>query len=131
MDYQHRQHRITGAEWNALTMPDLIARRWRVWTAPSRAGELEPYLQRTGVGDALATPGNIGALLLRRADGDQMLFELTTLWRSLEAIRAFAGDHIDQPVLYPEDEAYFVAWDDHVEHFAVAAHNGWPDPAGS
>lgn len=79
---------------------------------------------RTGVGDALATPGNLGALLLRRADGSRTLFELTTLWPSMHAIRAFAGDDVERAVLYPEDEAYFVAWDQQVEHFVVAAHEG-------
>jgi len=52
-----------------------------------RADELEPYLRRTGVGEALRTPGNQGALLLR-ADGCDGHVELTllTFWASWDAL---------------------------------------------
>jgi heme-degrading monooxygenase HmoA len=107
----------------------VIARRWRVWTARERADELEPYLRRTGVGEALRTPGNQGALLLR-ADGcdGHVEFTLLTFWTSWAAITAFAGDDVSKAVLYPEDHAYFTKWDEHVQHLAVAS--GQP-PCGS
>jgi heme-degrading monooxygenase HmoA len=105
----------------------VIARRWGVWTAQERADELEPYLRRTGVGAALGTPGNRGALLLR-ADGraGHVEFTLLTFWASWEAIAAFAGDDVNQAVVYPGDRAYFTAWDEQVEHLAVASWNTGP-----
>jgi hypothetical protein len=39
--------------------------------------------------------------------------------RSEEAIRRFAGDHIDRAVFYPEDDRFLVARDEHVEHYQV------------
>jgi heme-degrading monooxygenase HmoA len=108
----------------------VIARRWRVWTAPERADELEPYLRRTGVGEALRTPGNQGALLLRSdaCDG-HVEFTLLTFWTSWEAIIAFAGDEISKAVLYPEDHAYFTKWDGEVQHLAVASCDGVQAPS--
>jgi heme-degrading monooxygenase HmoA len=102
----------------------MIARRWRVWTSIARAEELEPYLQRTGVGDALRTPGNLGALLLRCDDGARSEFELTTLWTNVDAIRAFAGEDYERAVLYPEDAELFVAWDEMVRHAVVVTADG-------
>ena len=83
------------------------------------------YLHATGVGEALRTPGNLGALLLQRDQPDRSLFELTTVWSSIDAIRAFAGEDYTRAVLYAEDEAYFLGWDVQVEHFAVATLAGF------
>lgn len=87
-----------------------------------------PYLRATGVGDALRTPGNEGALLLRRdeveVEVEETLFELTTLWRSLDAIREFAGEDYTRAVLYAGDEDHFLRWDEQVEHFEVTSLEG-------
>lgn len=99
--------------------PVVIARRWRVWARPHRADEVRPYLWATGAGDALATAGNLGAVLLHRRDGDEIHFELTTFWLSMDAVHTFAGPDVDRAVLYPDDVTYFTRWDQTVEHFIV------------
>jgi heme-degrading monooxygenase HmoA len=99
-----------------------IARRWRVWTAQDRADDLDKYLWRTGVGEALDTPGNQGALLLRADPRDgEVEFTLLTFWPGWDEIRAFAGDDPNHAVLYPEDRRYFTLWDEQVEHLTVAS----------
>lgn len=104
----------------------MIARRWRVWTTEERADELEPYLKRTGAGEALRTSGNQGALLLRAGGCQgQVEFTLLTFWTGWEAITAFAGDDVSKAVLYPQDRSYFTKWDEHVQHLAVAS---WDRP---
>lgn len=113
-----------GSRRQARRFSHVIARQWRVWSERQRADEVAPYLQVTGVGEALRTPGNLGALLLRRDDGEHVLFELTTLWRSWESIHAFAGQDVSRAVLYPEDQALFARWDDHVQHFDVIPYDG-------
>jgi branched-chain amino acid transport system substrate-binding protein len=40
----------------------------------------------------LATPGNRGVTVLRRADGGQVEFTVLSVWDSLEAVKSFAGD---------------------------------------
>ncbi|MGW1997898.1 antibiotic biosynthesis monooxygenase [Embleya sp. NPDC001921] len=98
----------------------MIARSWKVWTTVEQAEQVVPYLERTGVGLARATPGNQGAMLLRRpSDGDTVEFWLLTFWECEEAIRAFAGEDNTRAVLYPEDAAYFARADEQVHHFDV------------
>jgi heme-degrading monooxygenase HmoA len=107
----------------------VIARYWRVWASVEGADDLEPYLRRTGVGDALRTPGNQGALLLRSSANDgQVEFTLLTFWPSWDAIRAFAGDDVSRAVLYPEDRNYFTTCDEQVKHLVVAAWDGITAP---
>jgi heme-degrading monooxygenase HmoA len=62
-------------------------------------------------------PGNLGAWLLRR---DRTEFITLSLWDSVDAIRAFAGDDIDAAVLYPEDARYLVG-ESTVTHYQVVA----------
>jgi heme-degrading monooxygenase HmoA len=108
----------------------VIARRWRVWTDQERAGQLEAYLRRTGVGEALRTRGNQGALLLRAdARGGHVEFTVLTFWVSWDAITAFAGDDVSRAVLYPEDHAYFTKWDEQVQHLTVASWEGIRAPS--
>jgi hypothetical protein len=66
-----------------------------------QADALGPYLRATGSGDALRTPGNEDALLLRRDEVEETLFELTTPWRSMDAIREFAGRGTPAPCFTP------------------------------
>ena len=55
--------------------------------------------------------GSRGTLVLRRIDGDQTEFETILLFDSLEDVRAFAGDDIEEAVFYPEDDRYLVERD--------------------
>lgn len=77
------------------------------------------YIGETGIADYEATPGNRGAWMLRRDVGDRTEFVTFTLWDSVDAIRAFAGDDIEAAVYYPEDDRYLVERDDRVAHYEV------------
>jgi hypothetical protein len=46
-------------------------------------------------------------------------FLTLSLWDSVDAIRAFAGDNIDAAVLYPQDERYLVGGQLTVTHYQV------------
>jgi heme-degrading monooxygenase HmoA len=70
----------------------VIARIWRGATAADRADDYVEYLDRTGVSEYRATPGNRGVLVLRRTEGDRSEFTLLSLWDSMEAVRAFVGE---------------------------------------
>lgn len=97
----------------------MIARRWRGITPAEKADAYTEYLQRTGVPDYQATPGNRGVFVLRRIDGDRAIFEIISLWDSLDAIRAFAGDEIERARYYPEDDDYLLGREPTVDHFEV------------
>jgi heme-degrading monooxygenase HmoA len=68
-----------------------------------------------------STPGNQGAWMLRRDEGDRSEIVTFSLWDSLDSIRAFAGDEIDQAVFYPEDDRFLIERDRTVRHYEVVA----------
>jgi heme-degrading monooxygenase HmoA len=98
-----------------------ILRIWRGATKRERGDEYVDYLNETGLRDYRETQGNLGALLLRRDDGELARFTTLSLWSSLDDIRAFAGDDIEQARYYPDDELFLVEHEDIVEHHEVVA----------
>ncbi len=57
--------------------------------------------------------------MLRREEGDRTEFITLSLWESREAIQAFAGEDIEEAVLYPEDERYLIDGESSVTHYEV------------
>ena len=66
-----------------------------------------------------STPGNQGAWMLRRDDGDRSEIITFSLWESRDSIRKFAGDDIDEAVFYPEDDRFLIERDLTVRHYDV------------
>jgi heme-degrading monooxygenase HmoA len=97
----------------------MIARMWRGWTRREDADEYGAYIEETGMDEYRRTPGNQGAWLLRRDDGDRTEFVTLSFWDSLDAIRGFAGDDVERAVYYPEDERFLVEHEDTVTHWQV------------
>jgi heme-degrading monooxygenase HmoA len=87
-----------------------------------RAAEAEAYhayLERTGLSDYAATPGNRGVWVFRRMEGERAHFVLTTLWDSWDAIRAFAGQDVERARYYPEDTRFLLELEPTVTHYDV------------
>lgn len=97
----------------------MIARTWRGWTSADDADRYVEYLNETGVKECRQTPGNRGVLLLRRVADDRAEFLFVSLWESMDAVRAFAGEDVDSAVFFPEDDAFLVDRDLHADHFDV------------
>jgi heme-degrading monooxygenase HmoA len=97
----------------------MIARLWHGRVPSARADEYEIYLNRTGLPDYRGTPGNRGAWILRRTEGDVTHFLLITHWESLGAIEAFAGLPIDRARYYPEDDEFLLEKEEQVVHYEV------------
>jgi heme-degrading monooxygenase HmoA len=98
----------------------VIARIWRGAVRPADADAYAGYIAETGVDEYRRTPGNQGAWILRRDVGDRTEFLTFSLWESLDAVKAFAGDDYETAVYYPEDERFLVERDDTVVHYRVA-----------
>ena len=98
----------------------MIARIWRGWVSTPRAVDYVGYIERTGIAEYRATPGNLGAQMLTRDLGDGRT-EVVTLswWDSLESIHGFAGDDIGRAVFYPEDDEFLVDRETTVSHYEV------------
>jgi heme-degrading monooxygenase HmoA len=58
--------------------------------------------------------------------GELTEFVMFTLWDSLDAVKAFAGEDYETAVFYPEDDRYLVERDETSTHFEVARHAGTP-----
>ena len=97
----------------------MIARTWRGSTRAEDAEDYLRYLHETGFREYRSTPGNRGALGLRRIVGGRAELLLVSLWEDEESIRGFAGDEIERAVFYPEDERFLLDRDERVTHFEV------------
>ncbi|HKW41380.1 MAG TPA: hypothetical protein VJN39_09025 [Gemmatimonadales bacterium] len=104
----------------------MIARTWHGRVPTHKADAYATYLERTGLPDYRATPGNRGVLALRRTEGDVTHFVLTTLWDSVDAIRRFAGDDYQRARYYPEDEHFLLEKEPLVVHHNVLMAEGVP-----
>jgi heme-degrading monooxygenase HmoA len=98
----------------------MIARIWRGITLAEKADAYVDYLHQTGLRDYASTPGNRGVTVLRRLQGEHSEIMLISLWESMDAVRAFAGENPERSVYYPEDEEYLLEMEPLVRHYEVA-----------
>ena len=106
----------------------MIARIWRGITLAEKADAYMAYLHETGLKDYADTPRNRGVSVLRRAQGEHCEIMLVSLWDSMEAVRAFAGENPERSVYYPEDSQFLLEMEPLVRHYDVAEQAG--DRAG-
>ena len=98
----------------------MIARTWRGAVRAADAEAYADYIRRTGLAAYAATPGNLGAWLMYRIEGDRAEVETISLWESMDAIHGFAGEDVEQAVFYPEDDRFLVDRDLTAHHWVVA-----------
>lgn len=98
----------------------MILREWRAEVRAELRDEYVDYVRRTGLAGYRSSPGNLGAEIAVR-DLDQQRSEIVTLsyWRSIDDIRAFAGETIDRARYYPEDDRYLLTRPEFVAHYEV------------
>jgi heme-degrading monooxygenase HmoA len=82
----------------------MIARIWNGAVSRLDGDAYAAYMNETGIAGYAQTPGNRGVWMLRRDLEGKTEFVMFTLWDSLEAVKAFAGEDYETAVFYPEDE---------------------------
>ena len=97
----------------------MIARRWHGRVPAAKAEEYLKYVTETGIADYRGTPGNLGAWILHRPEGDLVHVETFTFWESEEAILRFAGDELTKAKYYDFDELFLLEKEPEVLHFEV------------
>ena len=103
----------------------MIARSWRGAVKNADAEAYAAYIDETGMQEYAKTPGNRGAwMLTRELEGDLTEFVTFSLWDSIDAIKAFAGEDYATAVFYPEDDRYLVERDETCTHWDVARTSG-------
>ena len=97
----------------------MIARIWRGRVRANDLNEYVRYVASTGIEEYKATPGNRGAYLFSRTEGDVAHVVTLSFWESLESIRSFAGPDATLARYYPLDERYLLDFPERVEHFEI------------
>jgi heme-degrading monooxygenase HmoA len=98
----------------------MIGRIWRGTTHSEDADTYLAYVEETGLKEYRSTPGNRGAMVLRRLEKETAEFLVISLWEDFDAIRRFAGPQPEKAVYYPEDDRFLLAKEPSVTHYEVA-----------
>ena len=98
----------------------MITRMWRGWTASEDADAYEAFLLGELFPAMRQIDGFRGADVLRRVDGGEVAFVTLTRFDSLEAIRAFAGEDYETPVLEPQALALLSRYEPRAVHYETA-----------
>ena len=97
----------------------MIARIWTAAATPANAATYREHFEQHVLPALRALDGHVGAALLQRDDGELVELLVITRWQSWDAIRAFAGDDVEQAVVASEAQAVLARWDDRVRHYEV------------
>jgi heme-degrading monooxygenase HmoA len=99
----------------------VIVRLWRGWTRREDADAYRAYMTRVALPGYADIPGNRAVYMTSRPDGEREEFTMITVWDTMDAVRAFAGDDPTSAVFYPEDDRYLVDREWTVTHHDVYA----------
>jgi heme-degrading monooxygenase HmoA len=99
----------------------MIARIWRGWAPRETAADYQRHYESEVDEHLRAVSGFRGARLLRRDDGEEVMFTSITYFASLDAVRAFAGADYERAVVEEAARRALSHWDDRVTHHDVAA----------
>jgi heme-degrading monooxygenase HmoA len=97
----------------------VIARIWTARTTRAQAPTYAAYLEAHVFAKLGEIDGYVRALLLQRDVGEDVEVQVITFWRSLDAIRAFAGDDAEAAVVTEAAAALLTGFDRRARHFEV------------
>ena len=97
----------------------MIIREWRGRASLAEAEAYRAHFRAKVVPELVNLPGFVGAHLSRRPLGDKIEFLVLTRWKSMDAIRDFAGSEIDKAVVEPGAGAALIDFDAKVQHYEV------------
>jgi heme-degrading monooxygenase HmoA len=98
----------------------MIGRMWRGW-ADGDGAAYKAHFQGEVLEALRAVPGCRGGFLLRCDDAAGVEFVTLTLFDSLDAVRAFAGEQYEQAVVAPAAQAALRDYDRTVQHYTIVA----------
>lgn len=99
----------------------MIMRTWRGAVQPEDVDRYLEHQASTGVRDYRQTPGNLGALVLRRPKGPLVEVITVSLWASMDAVSGFVGPEPERARFYPGDDDLLAEKDLHVNHYEVVS----------
>jgi uncharacterized protein len=111
---QHASHAVPAVPTGSIA---------RHWFARATEAQLPKYLEhfsKNVLPELRRVPGYLRASVSVRHDANQAEIFVETTWRSLEAIRAFAGPDLEAAVVAPEVAALLSDYDRRVRHYEIA-----------
>jgi heme-degrading monooxygenase HmoA len=97
----------------------MIIREWRGRANSTKAEAYPKHFREKVISELRHVPGFVGAQLGRRHLDDKIEFLVLTRWRSMDAIRAFAGVDVEKAVVEPGAVAALIDFDGRVRHYEV------------
>ena len=99
----------------------MVVRTWRGYAVAAEPQAYPKHLLQSVRPKLERLAGFRGLYLLRRRGLEEIEFLVLTLWDSMDAVHAFAGDQPERAVVEPEARATLVRFDDTVSHYEVLA----------
>jgi heme-degrading monooxygenase HmoA len=98
----------------------MISRHWKGVVKSGREEEYVRYLRTETFPRLARNAGFLRATILRRHAGEGTEFQIVTLWKSLDAIQAFAGGDAEAAVVPPAAQELLLRYDSRAVHYEVA-----------
>jgi heme-degrading monooxygenase HmoA len=98
----------------------MIARIWRGWAPQATADNYQRHYETEVIRHLQHVDGFRGARLLRRDDGQEVMFTSVTFFTSIDAVRGFAGEDYEQAIVEEAGRQALSRWDEQVSHHDVA-----------
>ena len=98
----------------------MIARLWHGWTSRENARAYEDLLRSEILPGIHRVAGYRGAHLFRRERESEVEFVTLTLFDSMDAVRAFAGDDYEAAVVPSEARELLARFDPRSKHYDIA-----------
>jgi|SRR5260370_33321997 heme-degrading monooxygenase HmoA len=97
----------------------MIARVWSAQSTPAQAPAYVEHLRSEVLPTVRTVDGYVGAMLLEQAIPNAVEIIVITFWRSVDAIRGFAGADLEGAVVADEAAALLTQFDRRVRHYEV------------
>jgi heme-degrading monooxygenase HmoA len=101
----------------ANALEGFILRQWKGVARPGHADAYLAHLEHETFPALTQLAGFVTAAVMRREVEDGTEFQVQTIWRSLDAIKAFAGDDVEAAVVPPAAQALLVRYDRRAVHY--------------
>jgi heme-degrading monooxygenase HmoA len=98
----------------------MISRHWKGVARPGYAEAYVQHLRHDTFPGLARIPGFVRATILRRVVDEGTEFKIVTVWESLTAIKAFAGEDPEIAVVPPDVRAMLSTYDERVVHYEIA-----------
>jgi len=99
----------------------VISRYWRGLFRAERADDYVRHLREKTFVNLERLDGFVSASILRRDVATGVEFVVLTRWRSLESVKAFAGEDPERAVVPEELSAMILEYDERVRHYEEVA----------